>query len=401
MSPAVEMPPLLAGRSGRFVETAAGGERVRAFVPPPLPPEPALDLSGQLALYDAARGALGRLDGVTTILPSTPLFLFMYVRKEALLSSQIEGTQSSLSDLLLFENAEVPQVPIEDVAEVSNYVAAIEHGLRRLRAGFPLSLRLIREMHAILLHSGRGAGKQPGEFRRSQNWIGGTRPGNALFVPPPVDLLGSCLDAFEKFLHAADQGLPPLIKAGLAHVQFETIHPFLDGNGRLGRLLITLMLCESGALREGVLYLSLYFKTRRAEYYRLLQEVRENGAWEAWTEFFLTGVRETADQAFDTAHQVLALVDEDRASIRRLGRGTPSTLLVHDFLQRRPIVTIQAAAKELALSLPTAGKSLQRLVDLGIVGELTGKRRNRHFAYRRYLALLDRGTEPLPPLPLV
>jgi Fic family protein len=225
----------------------------------------------------------------------------MYVRKEALLSSQIEGTQSSLSDLLLFENEEIPYVPLDDVAEVSNYVAAMEHGLKRLREGFPLSLRLIREMHAILLHSGRGASKQPGEFRRSQNWIGGTRPGNALFVPPPPDQLNECLDAFEKFLHMDDPQLPPLIKAGLAHVQFETIHPFLDGNGRLGRLLITLMLCEASALREPILYLSLYFKARRSDYYRLLQEVRENGAWEAWMEYFLTGVRETASQAVDTA----------------------------------------------------------------------------------------------------
>ena len=265
---------------GQLVETVVGGERVRAFLPPPLPPDPPLDLNGLLTLYDAARGAVGRLDGVTTILPSTPLFLFMYVRKEALLSSQIEGTQSSLSDLLLFENDEIPHVPLDDVAEVSNYVAAMEHGLKRLRGGFPLSLRLVREMHEILLKSGRGASKQPGEFRRSQNWIGGTRPGNALFVPPPPDRLTECLDAFEKFLHLDDPQLPLLIKAGLAHVQFETIHPFLDGNGRLGRLLITLMLCETGALREPILYLSLYFKTRRADYYRLLQEVRENGAWE-------------------------------------------------------------------------------------------------------------------------
>lgn len=390
------MPGTIANRLGRFIKTAAGGETVRAFVPPPLPPDPPLDLTGQFTLYDTARGAIGRLDGVTTILPSTPLFLFMYVRKEALLSSQIEGTQSSLSDLLLFENDEIPQVPIDDVAEVSNYVAAMEHGLERLREGFPLSLRLIREMHEILLHSGRGASKQPGEFRRSQNWIGGTRPGNALFVPPPPDKLNECLDAFEKFLHVEDPQLPPLIKAGLAHVQFETIHPFLDGNGRLGRLLITLMLCEAGALRQPILYLSLYFKARRAEYYRLLQEVRENGAWEAWIEFFLTGVRETAGQAVDTAREIMALFSEDRTAITALGRSSASVFRVHDFLQRRPIVTIQAAARELSLSLPTVGKALEHLVALGIVVETTGKRRNRLFAYRKYLSVLDRGTEPLP-----
>ena len=265
------------GRLGRYVETSAGGEKVRAFVPTPLPPVPPLDFSQFISLYDRARGAVGRLDGVTTILPSTPLFLFMYVRKEALLSSQIEGTQSSLSDLLLFENDEIPHVPIDDVTEVSNYVAAIEHGMKRMRGGFPLSLRLLREMHEILLKSGRGASKQPGEFRKSQNWIGGTRPGNALFVPPPPNHLDECLGAFERFLHTEDQSMPPLIRAGLAHVQFETIHPFLDGNGRLGRLLITLMLCDAGALREPILYLSLFFKSRRDDYYRLLQEVRQAG----------------------------------------------------------------------------------------------------------------------------
>jgi Fic family protein len=384
-----------ASRLGQFVEATASGERVRAFLPPPLPPTPALDLQGLLTLYDTARGAVGRLDGVTTILPSAPLFLFMYVRKEALLSSQIEGTQSSLSDLLLFENEEIPYVPLDDVAEVSNYVAAMEHGLKRLREGFPLSLRLIREMHAILLHSGRGASKQPGEFRRSQNWIGGTRPGNALFVPPPPDRLNECLDAFEKFLHVDDPQLPPLIKAGLAHVQFETIHPFLDGNGRLGRLLITLMLCEASALREPILYLSLYFKARRSDYYRLLQEVRENGAWEAWMEYFLTGVRETASQAVDTAREIMTLFDEDRAAIQTLGRSAASAFRIHDLLQRRPLVTIQAASKQLKLSLPTIGKSLEHLIELGIVRELTGKQRRRVFAYRKYLSVLDRGTEPL------
>jgi Fic family protein len=385
-----------ASRLGRYIETSAGGEQVRAFLPPPLPPHPPLDLQGLFALYDAARGAVGRLDGVTTILPSTPLFLFMYVRKEALLSSQIEGTQSSLSDLLLFENDEIPHVPLDDVAEVSNYVAAMEHGLKRLREGFPLSLRLIREMHAILLHSGRGASKQPGEFRRSQNWIGGTRPGNALFVPPPPDRLNDCLDAFEKFLHVDDPQLPPLIKAGLAHVQFETIHPFLDGNGRLGRLLITLMLCEAGALREPILYLSLFFKSRRTDYYRLLQEVRENGAWEAWMEYFLTGVRDTAAQAVETAREILALFDSDRDAIQALGRSAASVFRVHDLMQRRPIITIQSASKELKLSLPTIGKSLEHLIKLGIVHEITGKQRRRVFAYSKYLSVFDRGTEPLP-----
>jgi Fic family protein len=383
-------------RLGKFVESIVGGERVRAFVPPPLPPDPPLDMAGQLALYDAARGALGTLDGVAALLPSAPLFQFMYVRKEALLSSQIEGTQSSLSDLLLLENDEVPQVPLDDVLEVSNYVAAMEHGVRRLRGGFPLSLRLIREMHEVLLRSGRGAKQQPGEFRRSQNWIGGTRPGNALFVPPPPHRLDECLDAFEKFLHREDPDLPPLIRAGLAHLQFETIHPFLDGNGRLGRLLITLILCEAGVLREPILYLSLYFKSRRPDYYRLLQEVRENGTWEAWIEFFLEGVRQTALGAVETAEKVVALLQKDRETIGSAGRAVASATRIHEFLQRRPIITIPAAARELALSVPTVTTTLNKLIDLGIVRELTGKRRNRRFAYERYLGLLDQGTEPLP-----
>ena len=384
-----------AGRLGGYVETSVGGEKVRAFVPAPLPPVPPLDLNQLISLYDRARGAVGQLDGVTTILPSTPLFLFMYVRKEALLSSQIEGTQSSLSDLLLFENDEIPHVPIDDVTEVSNYVSAVEHGMRRMRGGFPLSLRLLREMHEILLQSGRGASKQPGEFRRSQNWIGGTRPGNALFVPPPPNLLEECLGAFEKFLHAEDPSIPPLIRAGLAHVQFETIHPFLDGNGRLGRLLITLMLCDAGALREPILYLSLFFKARRDDYYRLLQEVRREGGWEAWMEFFLTGVAETAEQATATARELMLLFEADRLTIRNLGRVAPSVLRVHELMQRRPIVTIPSASKELKLSVPTVGKALDLMASANIVRETTGKRWGRVFAYSNYLALLDKGTEPL------
>ena len=382
-------------RLGTFVETVAGGEKVSAYVPAPLPPNPPLDLAQIMSVYERAVAAVGRLDGVTTILPSTPLFLYMYVRKEALLSSQIEGTQSSLSDLLLYENDETPDVAIDDVAEVSNYVAAIEHGVDRIRGGFPLSLRLIREMHAIILKSGRGASKQPGEFRRSQNWIGGTRPGNALFVPPPPDRLAECLNAFELFLHSEDPGLPPLIKAGLAHVQFETIHPFLDGNGRLGRLLITLVLCDAGVLREPILYLSLFLKSRRDDYYRLLQEVRQAGAWETWMEFFLTGVAETAEQASETARELIALFGGHRQRIATLGRAAPSALRVHEFLQGRPIVTIQAAANALGMTFPTVSAALDKLAGLDIVSETTGKQRGRIYVYTEYLALLDRGTEPL------
>ncbi len=381
--------------AGRYVETSVSGERVRAYVPAPLPPEPALNTSQFLTVYDRARGAVGALDGVTSLLPSTPLFLFMYVRKEALLSSQIEGTQSSLSDLLLFENDETPSVPIDDVTEVSNYVAALDYGMRRLRDGFPLSLRLLREMHDILLRSGRGAGKQPGAFRRSQNWIGGTRPGNALFVPPPPELLMDCLDPFERFLHLDDRAMPPLLRAGMAHVQFETIHPFLDGNGRLGRLLVTLMLCEAGVLREPILYLSLFLKARRDDYYRLLQEVRTTGGWEAWMEFFLTGVAETAEQATETARVLTAMFERDRKTIQGFGRSAPSVLRVHELLQKRPITSILGASRDLGMSVPTVGKALDLLEGRGIVRETTGRRRDRLFVYNDYLAVLDEGTEPL------
>jgi Fic family protein len=380
-------------RLGRFVVTTHGDEEVRAYVPPPLPPVPAVDASGLLPLIEQANRALGRLDGITSILPAPPLFLFMYVRKEALLSSQIEGTQSSLSDLLLFENDEIPLVGIDDVQEVSNYVAAMEHGLKRLAEGFPLSLRLIREIHDILLRKGRGSSKQPAEFRRSQNWIGGTRPGNAIFIPPPPSEMMPCLDNFEKFLH--DDETPTLIRTALAHVQFESIHPFLDGNGRLGRLLITFMLCAEGVLKQPMLYLSLYFKTRRQEYYDLLQAVRDRGAWEAWIEFFLTGVVETANESVETARQLLALFEEDRLRIRTLGRSAASMLHVHDLLQRQPIVGMVPASSELKLAHPTVMKAIANLQKLGIVKEVTGKRRGRLFAYSRYMDILNRGTEAL------
>jgi Fic family protein len=380
-------------RFGRFVASAYGDEQVRAYVPPPLPPTPPVDVGGLLPLIEQANRALGRLDGITSILPAPPLFLFMYVRKEALLSSQIEGTQSSLSDLLLFENDEIPLVGIEDVQEVSNYVAAMEHGLKRVADGFPLSLRLIHEIHDVLLRKGRGSSKQPGEFRRSQNWIGGTRPGNAIFVPPPPRDMMDCLDNFEKFLH--DDKTPSLVRAALAHVQFESIHPFLDGNGRLGRLLITLMLCAEAVLKQPMLYLSLYFKKRRQEYYDLLQAVRDRGAWEAWIEFFLNGVVETANESVETAQQLLALFDEDRALIRSLGRSSAAPLHVHELLQREPIIGILPASRALKVTHPTVMKAIRNLQNLGIVKEVTGKRRGRLFAYTRYMDILNRGTETL------
>jgi len=386
-------------RQGRFVETAVGGETVRAFVPPPLPPNPPLKPDKLYRLLEEANRALGRLDGVTSILPGPegvlPLFLYMYVRKEALLSSQIEGTQSSLSDLLLYESDEAPGVPIDDVQEVSNYVAAMNYGLNRLRNDMPLSNRLIREIHGVLLSEGRGANLQPGEFRSSQNWVGGTRPGNATYVPPPHTELADCLGDLEAFIHAEDVYLPVLIKAALIHVQFESIHPFLDGNGRLGRLLITFLLCMEGALKEPILYLSLYFKTHRQFYYELLQRVRDQGDWEAWLEFFLEGIKETSDQAADTAKQILELFETDRQKIEELGRPAASALRVHQHMQAKPISSVPAAAEALGITAPTVRKSINHMIDLGIVRETTGKQRDRLFVYSGYLEILNQGTEPL------
>ena len=346
-------------------------------------------------LIEKANRGLGRLDGVARVFPQPELFLYMYVRKEALLSSQIEGTQSSLSDLLLFEASEVPGVPIDELGEVSNYVAAMNHALARMRDGFPLSLRLLCETHGILLAGGRGANKMPGEFRRSQNWIGGTRPGNATFVPPPPERLMDCMGSLEKFLHDDPVKTPLLIKAALAHVQFETIHPFLDGNGRLGRLLITLLLCADGALARPLLYLSLYFKANRDSYYELLQRVRTQGAWEAWLEFFLRGVIDTTEQATNSATQILELFGTDRARVEKLGRPAASTIRLHRLFQERAITSIKGAAKKLDLSQPTVIAAIKQLEQLGIVREQTGRRRNRLFIYDRYLKILSEGTEPL------
>jgi len=382
------------GETGTYVLTTAGGETVRAFVPKPLPPEPPLvfDAGLQKAL-EAAVLALGRLDGVSTLLPDKSLFLYSYVRKEAVLSSQIEGTQSSLSDLLLFELDEASGVPLEDVLEVSNYVAALDHGLARLREGFPLSNRLIREIHGILLSRGRGSGRDPGEFRRSQNWIGGSRPGNAMFVPPPHPAVPDAMGALERFLHDRSDGLPHLVRAGLAHVQFETIHPFLDGNGRVGRLLITLLLCHDGVLRDPLLYLSLYFKEHRAEYYALLDLVRREGDWEAWLAFFLEGVRVTAQGAVETAQQLTAMFREDRRRIESRGRRAGSAVRVHDALKARPILSLPEICRTTGLSFPAASSAMSLLVELGIARELTGRRRDRLFVYDGYLTLLNQGTE--------
>lgn len=381
------------GATGSHEISVVGEERVEAFVPRALPPDPPVVLDGELQqLLERAHLAIGRLDGASALLPDTHLFLYSYVRKEAVLSSQIEGTQSSLSDLLLFELDEAPGVPFDDVVEVSSYVAALEHGLARLRGGFPLSNRLIREIHETLLSRGRGRSKDPGQFRRSQNWIGGSRPGNARFVPPPPHMVENCMGALEIFLHARD-GLPTLVRAGLAHVQFETVHPFLDGNGRVGRLLITLLLCEAGVLREPLLYLSLHLKQNRERYFALLESVRQTGDWEAWLAFFLEGVRATAEIAVSTAQRLEGLFGEDRGRVTAVGRRAGSALRVHEALKARPLTSLQDVVAKTGLSFPTAASAMALLVELGVARELTGKRRGRVFAYDRYLTILNEGTE--------
>ena len=382
--------------TGHYAASLAGGEAVRAFVPAPLPPTPPLELGGtRQAALEGATLALGRLDSIGLLLPDPQRFLYAYVRREAVLSSQIEGTQSSLSDLLLFELEEQPGVPFDDVVEVSNYVAALEHGMARLREGLPLCNRLLREMHARLMARGRGSDQAPGEFRRTQNWIGGTRPGNAHFVPPPTQEVEPCMGALEAFIHDATASLPVIIKAALVHVQFETIHPFLDGNGRLGRLLIAMALHEGRALTQPLLYLSLYFKQHRQVYYDLLDRVRTDGDWEAWIDFFLEGVEQTANSAVQTARRLVDLFQQDTRRVQAGGRGAANTLRVLDALRQRPLCNLAHVSSSADISFPTASRAMLALVELGIARELTGQRRNRVFVYDAYLGILNEGGEAL------
>lgn len=383
--------------TGKYIACSTAGESFKAFVPDPLPPDPPLQLNNQdYDLMEQANRALGRLDGVTSLLPDSSLFIYFYIRKEAVLSSQIEGTQSSISDLLLHESKLVPGFPLDDVREVSNYIAAINHGLKRIREDdFPLSLRLIREMHKILLAKSRGKHKNPGEFRKSQNWIGGTRPGNARFIPPPPEYVMDCMGNLERFLNDQPVRTPVLIKAALAHVQFETIHPFLDGNGRLGRLLITLPLCKEKALQEPLLYLSLFFKQNREEYYELLNSVRDKGDWLGWLQFFLRGILDTAKQSVDTSATIQRQFEKDRSRIERLNLRTTTVLKTHQMLQRRPIIDVPTAASQLKISAPTARKAVEKLESMGILRELTGKKRDRFYVYDKYVKILNEGTEPI------
>ena len=382
-------------RVGKFVErTAAKGESYQAYIPNPLPPEPPVAMEELQALLERANVALGRLDSMSAFLPQADLFLYMYIRKEAVLSSQIEGTQSSLSDLLLHENKQAPGVPVDDTVEVSCYVSAMTHGLERLTE-LPLSLRLIREIHEKLMTNARGSSKNPGEFRTSQNWIGGTGPQNARFVPPPHENLMECLDSLEKFLHDDAIHLPVLVKAALIHHQFETIHPFLDGNGRLGRLLITLILCAKGILSQPLLYLSLYFKTHREEYYHHLQNVRLTGDWEAWIKFFLEGVIETSEQAATTAKKIAELFKADRTRIEQAPGHGSAIIQIYSLLQRRPATTSRDIADNCNYTLQTVIKNLSTLETMGVVKEITGNYRNKVFIYADYIGLLNEGAEPL------
>lgn len=379
---------------GHFLTISTVGDRVQAFVPKPLPPTPPISWPSNLRQkYEEALLALGRLDSISLLLPDTPLFLYTYIRKEAVLSSMIEGTQSSLSDLLMFELEQEPGVPLEDVLEVSNYVAALNYGIKRMAEGMPISLRLLKEIHAVLLSRGRGQHQTPGEFRRSQNWIAGTRPGNAVYVPPPSNMVLECMGSLELFLHDQPEATPVLLKAALAHVQFETIHPFLDGNGRLGRLLITLLLGAHKALQEPWLYLSLYFKTYRKQYYELLNRVRFDGDWEAWLDFFCDAVIVTATQSVQSVRQLVDLSNKNREKISALGRAAYTTQQVHRLLLERPIASVNWLAEKSGISHPTVNKALNHLMKLGIVKEMTQQKRNRLFSYAEYIDIMNQGTE--------
>jgi Fic family protein len=375
---------------GRYLTVAAAGERFRAFVPAPLPPRPPIDWTPALRRrFDHAHLAIGRLDALTALLPDASLLLYSFVRKEAVLSSQIEGTQSSLSDLMLYELDEQPGVPIDDAREVSRCVAALELGVKRLRGGLPMCMRLLLEMHKVLMSHPRGRSKSPGQIRASQVWVGGTRPSTAAFVPPPATELADALKHFERFVNDEPETTPSLLKAALAHVQFETIHPFLDGNGRIGRLLIVLQLVADGLLRDPLLYPSVFFKKHRSVYYELLNEVRINGDWERWLEFFAEAVEVSATEAVAMAHALLALVDKDRGRIATLGRAASSALAVHQAMQRLPLATSASLVKATGLTAATVNKSLEHLRKLKIVTELTQRQRGRVFSYRGYVARLN------------
>ena len=388
-------------RAGSWVLQGGSPAEYRAFLPKPLPPEPPLVIDTNLQRHlEAASLALGRLDGIGRLLPGPDELLYSYIRKEAVLSSQIEGTQSSLSDLLLHENSAVPGVPLDDVQEVSNYVRAMNHGIERLKE-LPLSLRLIREVHKVLIDGTRGTHQTPGEFRRSQNWIGGSMPGNAAFVPPPPHEVMPALGALEKYLHTNE--LPVLVKVGLVHAQFETIHPFLDGNGRVGRMLIPLLLIADGVLERPWLYVSLYFKRHRTKYYELLQRVRTHGAWEDWLRFYLDGIACVADEAVEKIRELLRLFERDRHKVEGSRGGSVyqrvalhSNLGIYEYLRRRIAIRIPETAEACGTTKPTVARALEELERLGIAVEVTGKQRNRVYVYQEYVEILNRDDAKSP-----
>ena len=385
--------------TGRYERTAVGGEKVAAFVPRALPPQDppiALDTLRSERLR-AAEQALVRLELAGEMVPSLDWFIYAFVRKEAVLSSQIEGTQATLVDLLIFEAQEGTEsvaAPDADVEEVCNYLDALTFSREQLAApkGLPLSMRLLNETHRRLMRGVRGADKHPGEVRQSQNWIGGSRPGNAAYVPPPPHALGEVLAAFEKYLHQGDT-LPPLIRAGLLHVQFETIHPYLDGNGRIGRLLVTLLLEHWKLLTKPLLYLSLFFKRHREDYYRRLSAVRVDGDWEGWLDFFLDGVATIADEAVESARELFSLIAADRARILAHPGTSIVALRLFELLPRHPVLSVAAVMRHVQTTKPTAGRAIELLVAAGVLVETTGRKRDRSFVYQAYLARLRVGTE--------
>jgi len=379
-------------RAGKLVVQQKGTQGYSAFIPKPLPPTPLLQYDDEMKqLIEKANRALGRLDGATYILPNPDLFLFMFVKKEAVLSSQIEGTQASLADLLEYENVLEKKSVDDDVKEISNYVDAMNYGLRKLKK-LPLSLRLIKNIHKRLLQGTRGTYRAPGEFRTSQNWIGGTMPSNASFVPPPPQEVLSCMSDLEKFIHTEDK-IPPLIKAGLVHAQFETIHPFLDGNGRMGRLLITFMFCHDTIIEKPLLYLSLFFKEHKEFYYKYLTAVRRDGAWEDWIKFYLQGIFEVSQQATTTAKSIIDLQDAHRKKISLLGRVALTSLRLLDLLYQQPVVSVSFVVRELKLSPPAARKAIKNLEQLNILKEMSGKKRDRVYLYEPYMTIIMEGTE--------
>ncbi len=381
-------------RAGEFLVAESGDEGFSAFHPRSLPPDPPLAIDARLqGLLDEANQALGRLDGITLLLPDPDQFLYTYVRKEAVLSSQIEGTQSSLSDLLLFEADAAPGVPVSDAREASNYIAAMNHGVEKIRSGeLPLCNRLLREMHALLLRSGRGSERSPGRFRREQNWIGGSRPAVARYVPPPAQEVEPAMARLEKFLHDEPERTPIFVKAALAHAQFETIHPFLDGNGRVGRLLITLLLVSEEVLKRPLLYLSLYLKQNRDDYYDHLQRIRTEGAWEGWLRFFLEGVIEVAESTTATTRDLVQMIERDRQAIHEFGRGAATASRVHDLASRFVVLRPADSAGVLGLSAPPVYSAVRRLEAAGILREVTGRQRGKLYVYDEYLARLNEGT---------